>query len=60
MPAMVLMKNDKGESRLELRNSIIVRSSNKKSIPLKSNSLKTETRTSNGTGTTVYKSAIEN
>ena len=25
MPAMVLMKNDKGEARLELRNSIVLR-----------------------------------
>ena len=27
MPAMVLMKNDKGEARLELRNSILIRKS---------------------------------
>lgn len=27
MPAMVLMRNDKGEARLELRNSIVVRHS---------------------------------
>ena len=27
MPAMVLMRNDKGEARLELRNSIVLRHS---------------------------------
>lgn len=27
MPAMVLMRNDKGEARLELRNSIVIRHS---------------------------------
>jgi hypothetical protein len=27
MPAMVLMRNDKGETRLELRNSIVLRHS---------------------------------
>jgi hypothetical protein len=31
MPAMVLMKNDKGEARLELRNSILIRKSTLKS-----------------------------
>ena len=33
MPAMVLMKNEKGEARLELRNSIILRQPSKKISP---------------------------
>jgi hypothetical protein len=58
MPAMVLMRNVKGEARLELRNSIVVRHSIKRSFPNKTQSIKTETRTSN-TGTN-YKSAVDN
>ena len=59
MPAMVLMKNDKGEARLELRNSIVLRKPSKhfSNHPLKQPSIKSDTRSSKGT--TNYKSAID-
>ena len=63
MPAMVLMRNDKGEARLELRNSIVLRHSIKpiaqrpvSKVP----SLKTDRESSSKDGgTTNYKSAID-
>jgi len=63
MPAMVLMRNDKGEARLELRNSIVLRHSIKpiSQRPVsKVPSLKTDRESSSKDGgTTNYKSAID-
>jgi hypothetical protein len=63
MPAMVLMRNEKGEARLELRNSIVLRQSIKpigqrpvSKVP----SLKTDRKSSSKDGgTTNYKSAVD-
>ena len=63
MPAMVLMRNEKGEARLELRNSIVLRHSIKpvSNRPVsKVPSLKTERESSSKDGgTTNYKSALD-
>lgn len=63
MPAMVLMRNDKGEARLELRNSIVLKPSIKpisqRSVS-KVPSLKTDRESSSKDGgTTNYKSAFD-